>query len=105
MNYWQALLLQSTAVQLKKGQTLFYKGHMPCGVFVVVAGPVNYFQETGHAENPVGQFSNFQPIGIDLLTSQQPYPFTAIASGDDVRAYFISKNDLMALQNYQGKGM
>lgn len=94
LSYWEDLVRRSTHLQLKKGQKLFYEGHVPCGVFVIVSGKVSLFKDGKQGEGPVGQLAANQPIGIDLLANEQPYPFTAIADDDDVEAYFVSKSDL-----------
>ncbi len=104
LNYWEELMHSSTPVHLKKGQKLFYEGHAPCGVFVIVAGKVNLFHEENQEKKSIGQLALYQPIGIDLLANEQPYPYTAIAE-DDVKVYFISKGDLMDMQNCQSKGI
>lgn len=94
VGYWSELIRQSTPIDLKKGQALFYEGHLPCGIFVIVSGEVLLFQKGRFEQDgALGKLTYFQPIGIDLLANGHLYPYTAMAS-QDAKAYFISKSDL-----------
>jgi CRP-like cAMP-binding protein len=91
---WRELVRQSTPLDVKKGQVLFYEGHAPCGVYVIASGTLKLKrEEDGHF---VGSLALFQPIGLDLLAGNIPYPYSAIAE-TDAKAYFIAKSDLAVL--------
>lgn len=96
LKVWGQLIEQSVLHQYHKGQVLFYKGHLPYGIFIIVSGQVHLVgtEET----NPEQGFPAllYNPIGFDLLFSRQCYPFTAIAQSD-VKAVFIAKSSLNKL--------
>ena len=100
---WRELVRQSTPLDVKKGQVLFYEGHAPCGVYVIASGTLSLKrEEDGHF---VGSLALFQLIGLDLLAGNIPYPYSAIAQSD-AKAYFIAKSDLdvLGIDSASGEG-
>lgn len=83
------LLTQATPIQAEHGQALFYKGHKPLGVVVVVSGQVRLKETRSHWSF----LPKHYPIGLDWVLFNQDYPLTAEAVGD-VEYYFLSKNEI-----------
>lgn len=93
LKLWDALLKQGVHHQYHKGQVLFYKGHTPYGIFIIVSGKVGLFGSEHMDPNEAFQASLQSPIGLDVILSHQCYPFTAVAQSD-VKAVFIAKSSL-----------
>ena len=75
------------------GQTLFYEGHQPYGIYVVHSGTlVLKARKRSRAKKIL--ISAGTAVGLDLIVRGQPYPCTAIIQ-DDVELSFISRMDLM----------
>lgn len=90
------LIQEGTLLGFKGGQTLFYQGHLPYGVFVIASGWVDLVFEEKNGLRETFRAPLNTPIGIDLLYDSFPYPFTAIAR-EPVVAFFIEKNSLMRI--------
>lgn len=89
---WKNTLGAGRVLKFKKDQTLFYGGHFPCGVFILLSGKVVLVDEENHktVQSPMPLY---QSIGIDLLMMGKPYPLTAICK-TETTALFLSKNVL-----------
>lgn len=94
LTIWRSLVESSTPVFVKKGQVLFYAGHVPCGVYVVTSGTIGLHRD--ETKGSVGSLAQFQPVGLDLIMAGMTYPESAIAE-TDAKVYFISKSDLVDL--------
>lgn len=96
LKVWDKLIEQSVLHQYHKGQVLFYKGHLPYGVFIIMSGQVSLVGSEQDGQDQGLPVLPYNPIGFDVLLSQQHYPFTAIAKSD-VKAAFIAKSSLNKL--------
>lgn len=86
---WDLLDEHCLPVKLQIGQSLFYQGHVPSGVFIVRSGTLE-FRKNGKA---IGQANLNEPIGLEDLLQGNNHPFDAVAI-TEVDGCFISKNDL-----------
>lgn len=94
-NKWNDVLKDSTPIEFKKNQTLFYQGHEPCGSFVIIDGDVVLTAASRNKEGSVVMHApHFVPLGVDLIYAHQTYPFSAIATSDG-HAFFISKSTVL----------
>lgn len=97
LTHWSQIIKRGTPVDLKKGQILFYEGHMPCGVYIVTKGVVCLVKESPNNEIiKIGTVGLSQPIGLDLLQHNLPYPHTAIVE-KEMQGFFVSKASLTDL--------
>lgn len=102
---WKDFLSRGQVLNFKKGQVLFYEGHFPCGVFILLTGKVSILDKQGHEHKEIS-LPLYQTLGIDLLLTAQPYSFTAMCQSD-TSALFLSKTilheilDLSPLANDQ----
>lgn len=88
-------------MEFKAGQMLFYKGHKPYGVFVVLSGQVNLIlHQKGSEAKEADESHEFSglpvhyPYGFDLILTDSVYPCTAVADGV-VKALFVSRVNLI----------
>lgn len=87
-----------TMMEFKPGQMLYYKGHKPYGVFIVLAGEVKLSHHHKVGEDEDHEFSTMPlgyPYGFDLIMTDLAYPCTAIAEGL-VKALFIARSNLLS---------
>lgn len=97
LSHWAQVINNSTPVELKKGQIMFYEGHMPCGLYIVTKGLVSLVKESENNEIvKVGSIGLLQPVGLDLLQHNLAYPNTAIVE-KQMQGFFISKANLAGL--------
>jgi CRP-like cAMP-binding protein len=73
----------------RKGQVLFYQGHYPYGIFLIHSGRLELRDTLQETVIPCG-LGKGTLIGIDLLQTDLPYPYTGIAT-EDVEASFLDK--------------
>ena len=86
-NLWQA----ATMMEFKKDQVLFYRGHLPYGVYVLVSGGVKLCYETPTGAQALSHFAEFVPYGLDLIAMDVEYPCTAMAESD-AKLLFLPKS-------------
>ena len=75
-------LPQEEEVEFKKEQVLFYEGHLPCGVFVLLKG-----QTSPPAKDKF--------LGLTELLADKPYSETVTAT-TDVCVALISKSEVFS---------
>jgi CRP-like cAMP-binding protein len=73
----------------RKGQVLFYQGHYPYGIFLIHSGRLELRDTLKEAAIPC-ELGKGTLIGVDLLQTDLPYPYTGIAA-EDVEASFLEK--------------
>lgn len=86
--HWKEMIKESALVEYKKGQVIFYEGHVPFGVFIFVSGKVSLQTKSKDAAKaaPLNV-----PVGVDAFFDKTPYPYTAEAV-TDVKAYFLGSS-------------
>lgn len=94
---WKDFLSTGQVIKLKKGQIVFYEGHFPCGVFILLSGKVAILSQEDQEQDEI-MIPLYQTIGIDLMLTGQPYPFTAVCK-TDVITLFLSKTILQETLN------
>ncbi|HLG18440.1 MAG TPA: cyclic nucleotide-binding domain-containing protein [Bdellovibrionota bacterium] len=77
----------------KAGQVLFYRGHLPYGLFVIHEGAVELriTEKDLHAPLKAGPGAM---LGLASLVANQPYPLTALVV-NDVLVSFTEKSTLL----------
>ncbi|MBI1909489.1 MAG: cyclic nucleotide-binding domain-containing protein [Deltaproteobacteria bacterium] len=93
--HWNELLKQGQPLSFRKGQVLFYEGHIPYGLFIVQSGKVRYTRESGscRAEHHVSS-SEGEVLGLSHFFEENPYCCTCTAS-QNCQVVFISKSQLL----------
>lgn len=88
---WSEFVNNGSLIGFKKGQILFYKGHFPYGVFVLLSGRVKLVHETEARVEEIYYLLKNEPFGLDLIVLDQEYPCVAIAE-EDTKVLFIPKS-------------
>lgn len=89
---WMDFLSAGQIIRFKKDQVVFYQGHNPCGVYILLSGSVFLVDQELNCPNPI-PLPLYQTIGIDLILCNQPYALTAVCQSDAV-TLFLSKSIL-----------
>lgn len=85
------LLKGGQELTFRKGQVLFYEGHIPYGVFVIRSGGVNFVQgETPCEGEHLWPSSRGKVVGLRHVIDGTPSCCTSMAT-EDCEATFISK--------------
>jgi CRP-like cAMP-binding protein len=88
---WDASVSEGQPIDFKRGQVLFYEGHIPYGVFVILSGHVSLVE--GHSPC-LHEHSRMSPqglvFGLDAALEGIPSCCTCVAD-EDCRAVFVSK--------------
>jgi CRP/FNR family transcriptional regulator len=84
---------KNRTVTYEPGQVLFYRGHLPYGVFILHEGKVDF--RVGETD----RHSMFQAgagtmLGLSSLLADRPYPLTAVVL-EKVRVSFAGKSQLL----------
>ena len=80
-----------TPLQLRTGQVLVYPRHVPPGIFVVLAGALRRFGETGETLEPV-VMAPFAVPGADELVEPA---YRGISAVTDVETLFVPRSVLL----------
>lgn len=84
----------SSRIEYKKGQALFYEGHTPCGALLLHSGEVELYQDDKEGKSKlIGHLPLLYVIGVDLILAELSYPFTAIAKRNSLIS-FIPKDEI-----------
>jgi CRP-like cAMP-binding protein len=94
LNHWTSLLHQACPLHLEAGQHLFYQGHKPTGVYVILQGRVLLFETSDRSSARV--LENHRPFGIDLLLYDRVFPCEAIVT-EAIEGFFIPKSQVLSL--------
>lgn len=85
------LLKNSQQLTFRKGQVLFYEGHIPYGVFVIRSGSVNFVEgETPCEDQHLWVSTQGKVVGLKQVLDGTPSCCTSVAA-EDCEATFISK--------------
>ena len=92
INRLPEMVKKATLAHFKKDQVLFYKGHLPCGLFILKKGRVSLPSEVmekvfiaDHQENIL--------LGLNSFVCEKLYEETCRAL-DDVEVFFLSKSTI-----------
>lgn len=89
--------------QYHKDQYLFYQGHQPYGVFVVVSGKVLLVSQDQNGNKIEIAAKPFNPIGFDILNYNSSYPFSAVVCSEAC-VIFVPKSSLDQLSERTQEG-
>ena len=87
-----------TSVGYKEGQTIFYQGHIPYGLFIIKKGKVHL---TNHKTEVAGDDSLPAILGWAHLLKETPYCSSCVAK-TDVHAIFLPKEPLLVAFRKRG---
>lgn len=85
---WSDMIKESTLLDFKVGQVIFYEGHVPYGVFVFVSGKISL---STRYDDEIKEAPLNVPIGVEAFFDQVPYQYTATAE-TPVKAYFVGNS-------------
>ena len=89
------LLKGGQKLTFRKGQVLFYEGHIPYGVFVIRSGSVNFEQgETPCKDEHLWVSTQGKVVGLRQVLDGTPSCCTSLAT-EDCETTFISKTLLL----------
>ncbi len=88
---WDELCAQGERASFHRGQILFYKGHLPAGLFVLYAGSVSF--KTSKIKKVMTQTPSI--LGLHELVKDAPHSTTCFAKSD-VESIFIPKSALLS---------
>ncbi|MDO8462547.1 MAG: cyclic nucleotide-binding domain-containing protein [Deltaproteobacteria bacterium] len=93
--HWDHLLKEGQELSFRKGQALFYEGHVPYGIFVLRSGKVQFVRgDDSCGEEPhLVQASKGKIIGLSHFFEESPFCCTCVALSD-CKLTFISKTQL-----------
>lgn len=92
--HWEELLREGRKLFFRKGQTLFYEGHIPYGLFVLKSGQVDFTGSCLSCTEEHGWASpNGEVLGMQTFLKKLPYCCTCTAK-QDCQTIFISKTQL-----------
>lgn len=91
---------EGLVIHYKKGQFLFYEGHMPCGFYVIRKGGVSFFQSCSNGPS-CEDASSDKLVGLLHLLSQTPHCCSCRVDRD-VEAVFFPKQAVSDFLNKIG---
>ncbi len=92
---WGQLIRGGQALTFRKGQVLFYEGHIPYGVFVIESGKVRF--QTGNktcSDDHLKESRQGKVLGLKHFRTEAPFCCTCVCE-TDCQLIFISKTQLM----------
>ncbi|MBI4212500.1 MAG: Crp/Fnr family transcriptional regulator [Deltaproteobacteria bacterium] len=93
--HFEKLLRTGDELHFRPGQVLYYKGHMPCGIYLLQKGHVA-FSHTSHVkESELVPFKKGHPLGLLHLAFELPYCHSCTAF-DEVSVLFFPKSVLLS---------
>lgn len=98
-SHWENLLREGKELYFQAGQVLFYEGHNPYGIFVLLTGDVHFSREVGTADDHRESFSKGVVLGLEAFLEEKPYCCTCTASRP-TQVVFISKTQLSVCLPY-----
>lgn len=83
------LISKGSLIHFKKGQVLFYEGHLPCGFYLLKKGEVSLFHTCTNGPSKEDSEQD-RLLGLVHLLSNTPNCFTCRAE-DNVQVIFFPK--------------
>ena len=75
----------------KTGQTLFYEGHYPYGVYVIHSGTLALKARKRSRSKRI-LVSSGSAVGLDLILEDRPFPWTGVIQ-EDVEISFLARTE------------
>ncbi len=92
---WETVRREGQPLSFRKGQVLFYEGHYPYGLFVLMSGQVSFTREgIPSGDDHRWPFLKREAIGVEALVKNEAYCCTCTAVRD-CQAVFLSKTQLV----------
>jgi len=93
--HWSDLIQASQELSFRKGQVLFYEGHIPYGLFVITSGRVDFSStdRTTSFEEQSWKSPQGLVVGIDAALNGEPSCYTVVAA-EDCKTLFLPKSAL-----------
>ncbi|MDX1386745.1 MAG: cyclic nucleotide-binding domain-containing protein, partial [bacterium] len=93
----QNLVPKGLRLTYKKGQILFYEGHIPYGVYLILSGKLSFStQDTSCPEERPLKIDEGDLYGLEALIHNAPFCCTATAKTDCV-VIFLPKTSLQQI--------
>ena len=93
-HHWADLIREGQALSFHEGQSLYYEGHSPYGLFVLLSGKT-HFQSNGSCKQEHGWKAPLgKVLGFESFFEDAPYCCSCIAE-NDCKVVFISKTQLL----------
>jgi hypothetical protein len=73
------------------GQVLFYRGHLPYGIWVVHSGAATLQPRRSDSHKPSLQVGRNTILGLSNIIKEEPYPLTAVVV-EEIEASFVEKS-------------
>jgi len=97
--YLASLVQAEERLDFKAGQTIFYEGHFPYGVYVLSRGRVRLFRKKPNgAEELQKIIEPTQILGEEAFVENKPFEYSARAE-TDVSISFFSRTIIKATSN------
>ena len=94
---WGDLLAVGQEMVFSKGQVLFYEGHYPYGLFVLLSGEISFTKNGIQCrDHHLWQSPKGNVIGVESFTDDTPSCCTSTAT-DDCRVMFLPKSRIFPL--------
>ncbi|OGW84381.1 MAG: hypothetical protein A3C35_07140 [Omnitrophica bacterium RIFCSPHIGHO2_02_FULL_46_11] len=93
--YLADLVQAEERVNYKPGQTLFYEGHKPYGIYILRKGRIRLFKKKNGGEELLKIIEPAQTLGEDEFLESKPFAYSAKAE-TDVSVSFFSRASMHA---------
>ncbi len=103
--HWKQLTQEAQTVRYKKGQVLFYEGHLPYGLYILKVGDLFFTRSEKKCHNDhLSRIGKDRVVCIESILTQKPNLCTCYAK-TDCDVLFISKIQLSHCldENSQGQ--
>lgn len=92
---WQQIIQGGLSVSFRKGQTIFYEGHKPSGIFVLLSGEVELSEEkTPDQRHHRWRSPQGIVFGLSAIIEQRSFCCTGTAKSDS-EVIFVPKTILL----------
>jgi len=92
---WSEWISRGTHISFRPGQVVFYQGHVPNGVYILLSGDVVATRGELGREQTVANIPLKSLIGLDPLLAESEYPYSAIVQSE-AELVFIPRDQILA---------
>jgi CRP-like cAMP-binding protein len=92
---WSEWISSGTHISFRPGQVIFYQGHVPNGVYILLSGDVVASRGESGREQTVANIPLKSLIGLDPLLAESEYPYSAIVQSE-AELVFIPRDQMLA---------